>query len=574
MGSFSAISIRQRLLARHELGVAAEQDVGAAAGHVGGDRHRALASGLRDDLGFLRVVLGVQDDVLDAAQLQQLREPLRLLDRDRADEHRPALLLLLDDVGDDRLVLFLLGPVDRVGLFDAPQLAVGRDDHDVELVDLVELLGFGVGRAGHAGELAVLAEVVLERDRRERLVLALDLDLLLGLDRLVQPVAPAAPGHQAAGELVDDDDLAVLDHVIDVELEQRVRAQRLLDVVEQGHVRRVVEPAGPRRQPMAEHLLGLRHPGFRQRDGLVLLVDEVVAGLLELFAVLGLDVALRDGAGRELGDDPVDLVVQVGRLFGGPGDDERRPRFVDEDAVDFVDDREVVPALHVVREVELHVVAEVVEAELVVRAVGDVAGVGDLAFLVVEVVLDDADRHPEEPVDAAHPLRVAAGQVVVDRDDVDALALERVQIGRQRRDERLAFAGLHLGDLAAVQDDAADELDVEVPHVQHAAAGLAHDGEGFREQVVERRSAVAPAEPLPELGGLARAAASSERRWISASLALISATNGRMRFSSRSFAVPITFARRVSTIMRGGFPDRSLADSRLHCKGRKTQGIN
>ena len=57
-------------------------------------------------------------------------------------------------------------------------------------------------------------------------------------------------------------------------------------------------------------------------------------------------------------------------------------------------------------------------------------------------------RHPEEAVEAAHPLRVAAGQVVVDRDDVHALAFERVQVGGQGRDQRLAFAGLHLGDLA------------------------------------------------------------------------------------------------------------------------------
>ena len=57
-------------------------------------------------------------------------------------------------------------------------------------------------------------------------------------------------------------------------------------------------------------------------------------------------------------------------------------------------------------------------------------------------------RHAEEAVNLAHPLRVATGQVVVDRDDVDALALERVQIGGQRGDERLAFAGLHLGDAA------------------------------------------------------------------------------------------------------------------------------
>ena len=39
----------QRLLACHVLGVAAEQDVGAAAGHVRGDGDRALAPGLRDD---------------------------------------------------------------------------------------------------------------------------------------------------------------------------------------------------------------------------------------------------------------------------------------------------------------------------------------------------------------------------------------------------------------------------------------------------------------------------------------------------------------------------------------------
>ena len=82
-----------------------------------------LRPGLRDDLGFLRVVLGVQHDVLDAAPLQHRREPLGLLDRDGADEHRPALLLLLDDVVDDRVVLLALGAVDEVRLLDADAAA-------------------------------------------------------------------------------------------------------------------------------------------------------------------------------------------------------------------------------------------------------------------------------------------------------------------------------------------------------------------------------------------------------------------------------------------------------------------
>ena len=45
----------------HELGVAAEDDVGPSAGHVGGDRDRPLPPGLGDDLGLALVVLGVED---------------------------------------------------------------------------------------------------------------------------------------------------------------------------------------------------------------------------------------------------------------------------------------------------------------------------------------------------------------------------------------------------------------------------------------------------------------------------------------------------------------------------------
>ena len=70
-------------------------------------------------------------------------------------------------------------------------------------------VGLGRRRAGHAGELLVEAEVVLEGDRGERLVLGLDLDVLLGLERLVQAFRIAPARHHAAGELVDDDDLAV-----------------------------------------------------------------------------------------------------------------------------------------------------------------------------------------------------------------------------------------------------------------------------------------------------------------------------------------------------------------------------
>ena len=57
--------------------------------------------------------------------------------------------------------------------------------------------------------------------------------LLLGLDRLVQALGVAAALEDAAGELVDDHHLAVLDHVLDVLVVERLGAQRLDEVVDE-----------------------------------------------------------------------------------------------------------------------------------------------------------------------------------------------------------------------------------------------------------------------------------------------------------------------------------------------------
>ena len=85
----------------------------------------------------------------------------------------------------------------------------GRHLDDAKAVDLVELALFGLGGSGHAADLVVHAEVVLEGDRGEGLVLLLDLHPLLGLDRLMEALRVAAAFEDAPGELVDDLDLAV-----------------------------------------------------------------------------------------------------------------------------------------------------------------------------------------------------------------------------------------------------------------------------------------------------------------------------------------------------------------------------
>jgi hypothetical protein len=79
---------------------------------------------------------------------------------------------------------------------------------------------------------------------------------------------------------------------------------------------------------------------------------------------------------------------------------------------------------------------------------------------------------------------------------VHPLARERVERDGERAGERLALAGLHLGDVAAVQHHRADELDVEVPHAHGAPAGLAGDREALGEDIVQGDAVVL--HPLPE----------------------------------------------------------------------------
>ena len=80
-----------QLLVGEELDRAAEHDVGASTGHVGGDRDGTAPTGLGDDVRLVGVVLRVQHGVRDAAALEQPGQRLGLLDRHGADQDRLAL---------------------------------------------------------------------------------------------------------------------------------------------------------------------------------------------------------------------------------------------------------------------------------------------------------------------------------------------------------------------------------------------------------------------------------------------------------------------------------------------------
>ena len=191
----------------------------------------------------------------------------------------------------------------------------------------------------------------------------------------------------------------------------------------------------------------------------------------------------------------VNIALQLSRNLFGFGilcdvvmsqarNDQRGSGFVDQNVVDFVDNRVGQLTLHLLFCVHLHVVAQVIETEFIVRAVGDVAGVCGLAIFGRHIGLDGTDCQTQTHVQRTHPFHVALSQIVIHRDDVDGPG-KCVQERWQRSDQRLPFTRCHFGDHPLMKDVTTDHLNVVMTHLQIALARFANRGERFRKQHVQ-----------------------------------------------------------------------------------------
>ena len=473
------------------LGVAAQHDIRTTAGHVGGHGDGAELTGLGHNLRFLFVVFGVEEVVLDALPGEELAQQLVFLDAHGTHQYRLTLFMALLDLSDDGPVLACLGLIHGILVVDTDDRAVGGDLHDVQLVDGGEFLLLRQSRTGHTGELAIQAEIVLEGNGGQGLALPLDGHVLLGLDGLMQALGIAAAEHQAAGEFIHNDDLTVLDHIVHVLFHGAVGLDGLVDVVGDGAVFRVGQVF------QAEKRLRLGNTPGSEGGGLSLLVHHIVGvnvgGFLHLIIRLSYHI-LFQARGELLGH-----VVELGGLFTHAGNNEGGTGLINEDGVHLIHDGKVMPPLHLLAGVDGHIVAQVVKAHLVVGAVGNVGGIGLLSGSLVHVVDDEAHLETQKTVDLAHPLRVTLGQIVVDGDDVHALAGEGVEVGGQGGHQGLALAGLHLGDAALVQHDTTDELHPVGAHTQHTVRRFPDGGKGLGEDVVGGLTVM---KTLLELSGL------------------------------------------------------------------------
>ena len=143
------------------------------------------------------------------------------------------------------------------------------------------------------------------------------------------------------------------------------------------------------------------------------------------------------------------------------------------------------PALDELLFVDHHVVTQIVETELVVGDIRDITIVCLTSFVGLHGIEYHTDSQSEETVDRTHPFRVTRSQIVVDSDDLHALAFQRIQIGRHRGDKRLAFTCFHLGDTSLMKNDAADQLHLERAQTRRAVGRFTDYRESLRKNIIQ-----------------------------------------------------------------------------------------
>jgi len=91
-----------------------EHNIRSAARHIRRDRHDSRLSGLRHDLGFFLVILGVEDHMRKIDLLKHAAQAFGFFDRDRSDQDRSSFFMFFRNFAHYCVEFFLLGPVNAI----------------------------------------------------------------------------------------------------------------------------------------------------------------------------------------------------------------------------------------------------------------------------------------------------------------------------------------------------------------------------------------------------------------------------------------------------------------------------
>ena len=164
-------------------------------------------------------------------------------------------------------------------------------------------------------------------------------------------------------------------------------------------------------------------------------------------------------------DERLDLIIDlIFALLHGPAYDEGSPGFIDQDAVHFIHDGIKMFPVDALLGIKLHIVAQVVESELIIRAIGNIAFVGLFPLRIIHPVDNDSHTESQGVINYTHPVGIPLCQVIVDRNQVNPPTRQGIQIERECCGKSLSLTGFHFSNFPVVKNHSSDKLCIKVPH--------------------------------------------------------------------------------------------------------------
>ena len=194
---------------------------------------------------FTRVLLGIQYLVANSTLGEFARQVFALLNADCSNQDGLAKSMTLHNVFDNCAELCHFRLIDEVWLINAQHCAVCRNGHHLQVIGVHKFCSFSLRSTCHAGQLVVHAEIVLQGDGGESLVLFVDTKILFRFNSLVNTFTPATTLKHATRELVNDLYFACINDVVLVSAIQLFCLQgnsQLMHEVLLNRVIQVVEP--------------------------------------------------------------------------------------------------------------------------------------------------------------------------------------------------------------------------------------------------------------------------------------------------------------------------------------------
>ena len=118
--------------------------------------------------------------------------------------------------------------------------------------------------------------------------------------------------------------------------------------------------------------------------------------------------------------------------------------------------------------------------------IGNICPVCGFSCFIGNTVNNTANRKTQESINFPHPFCVTFCQIIVDRDNMDALAFQCVQIGWQCSNQSFTFTCFHFSNTPLMENDTTDNLHLEVFHADTSPRCFSADRKCLYHNIVQR----------------------------------------------------------------------------------------